>query len=91
MSENINYLCKITRWSFHMKLTHNFKNVCWWVLLPTRAGRRDSFLPGQREASVSLRRVLQAQHTLLVSISTEPDSSKLHKNTSDSSSGSNYS
>lgn len=46
MSENINYLWKITRSSFHMKFTHNFKNVNWWVLLPTGAGRTDSFLPG---------------------------------------------
>lgn len=46
MSENINYLCKITRSSFHMKFTCNFKNMNWWVLLPTQAGRIDSFLPG---------------------------------------------
>lgn len=81
MSENINYLCKITRSSFHMKFTDNFKNVNWWVLLPSRAGRIDSFLPGYS------RRICMLEESVAGTAHPDPPTLNLHKNASDSSSG----
>lgn len=71
MSKNINYLCKITRSSFHMKFTHNFKNVNWWALLPAQAGRIDSFLPGYSS------RICMFEESIAGTAHPDPASSKL--------------
>lgn len=61
-----------------MKFTHNFKNVNWWVLLPARGGRIDSFLPGYSS------RICRLEQSVAGTAHPDPASSK---NTSDSSSG----
>lgn len=62
-----------------MKFTHNFKNINWWILLPTLAGTIDSFLSGrhQKHACVWGGCCEHAQHTPLVSVSADAANSKL--------------